>query len=735
MAKLDEYRQKRREGATNEPFGEAPRATGPTLAGAFVVHLHDATARHWDVRLEIGGALASFAVPRGPSLDPEVKHLAMKTEDHPLEYLDFEDVIPEGQYGAGPMIVWDRGLVEYLEGPAEDEVLAGKLHVRLHGHKLRGSWALVRLKSSTRNKSAAANEWLLFKKPDEHAARDRDLVLELPRSVLSGLTVEELRERDAIGRALAEEARAARGSAAWDLAASLSLALAPGCGRRRAAGVFDPELDGVRVLARREHDVVSLRLEGGEPIEAFYPDVVRALRALPATRFALDACLVAFEPTGHPSHARLAERVARLRRAADATDAARVAGTIPVALVATDVLALGEHDVRACALESRRELLTRLLPAPGVLRASPPLAGDVDAVRDACAALGVGSLVGKPAGSRYGEGWTRIPTGVSLRPRVAIDHGAEDASAALRRPTITNPDKIFWPEAGITKRELCEYYASIADVMLPYLARRPILLVRYPDGIAGKSFFQWNVPAGMPPWVRTLAFDTDIADGLAPGSGGKVRRGFFVDDAAALLYVTNLGNIPIHILGARAPDFASPDFFVLDFDVKQSELRHAVTLATTLRMLLEEIGLPGYPKTSGQTGLHVLCPLGPGQSWDTARALAELLGRLLVERHPDLATMDRVIERRGAKVYVDTGQTGPSRAIVAPWSVRAVPAATVSTPLAWSEVVPDLDPRAFTLRTVPARVASTADPMRKLLEDRPDVAGAVARLAALLGGR
>src|SRR3954463_3829885 len=120
--KLATYHDKRSPEATNEPFGgEAPAKDAPSLSGAYVVQLHDATRRHYDLRLEVGGVLASFAVPRGPSLDPDEKALAVKTEDHPIEYLDFEDVIPAKQYGAGPMIAWDRGVVTYLEGPAEDE--------------------------------------------------------------------------------------------------------------------------------------------------------------------------------------------------------------------------------------------------------------------------------------------------------------------------------------------------------------------------------------------------------------------------------------------------------------------------------------------------------------------------------------------------------------------------------------------------------------------------------------
>jgi bifunctional non-homologous end joining protein LigD len=209
--KLVDYHRKRSPSATNEPFGgeavdekldAAQGSSTGTLSGAFVVHLHDATRRHYDLRLEVGGVLASFAVPRGPSLDPDEKGLAVKTEDHPIEYLEFEDVIPEKQYGAGPMIAWDRGTVEYLEGPAEEEIPRGKLDLQLRGMKLRGRFALVKLK-----KSEKGDEWLLFKKKDDFSSKERKIVEELPRSVYSGLTVEELEKKDAIARALEKEAR------------------------------------------------------------------------------------------------------------------------------------------------------------------------------------------------------------------------------------------------------------------------------------------------------------------------------------------------------------------------------------------------------------------------------------------------------------------------------------------------------------------------------------------------
>ena len=743
-SKLGDYRRKRRPEATNEPFGgELPVPEGDgTLQGAYVVHLHDATRRHYDLRLEVGGVLASFAVPRGPSLDPEEKMLAVKTEDHPIEYLDFEDVIPAKQYGAGPMIAWDRGIVRYLEGPAEEEIASGKIHVELRGLKLRGRYALIKLA-----KSAKGDEWLLFKKADEHSSTERNIVEELPRSVLSGLTVDELERADAIGaahvaRAFERGATRLAASALRDLVApQRSPLVTAGSGKPPAPSasgsavadgwVYDAELEGVRVLAVRDGDVVTLQLFDGSgaphAIEAFYPDVVRALRALPVARVVLDGELVAFDASGHPSLPLLAQRVEKIAKG----DAHRATTATPVVLVVKDVLALGDADVRGLPLETRRELLASVLPELGFLRASPPLEGALAPILSFCAEHGVPGVIAKKKSSPYSldakkASWVYVTSGIAPRSRAAVDHRAADARAVLRRVVVTNRAKLFWPEEGYTKGDLCDYYSSIADVILPYLRDRPVILVRYPDGITGKNFYQWNVPPGMPAWVRTLSMKDE---------NDEPKRGFLLDDASTVLYIANLACIPLHILAARVPRLEQADFFTVDFDVKQSELKHALTLAKRLHEHLDAVGLPSFAKTSGQSGLHVLVPLGAGQSFETARALAELFGKLLVEEFPSIATMERVVARRGERVYVDTGQTGQTRAIVAPYSVRAVPGATVSTPLAWDEVTSDLEPRAFTLKTVPARVSEVGDPMQKMLETKPDVAAAVGRLSELVASQ
>jgi bifunctional non-homologous end joining protein LigD len=254
-------------------------------------------------------------------------------------------------------------------------------------------------------------------------------------------------------------------------------------------------------------------------------------------------------------------------------------------------------------------------------------------------------------------------------------------------------------------------------------------MVRYPDGIRGKSFYQWNVPHGTPDWLRRAVLVRDEDPDAEPEKREKVT--FLLDDVDALVYLANLGTIPLHVLACREETRHFCDFLTLDFDIGEHPFERAVVLALTLREILDEVGMVGYPKTSGQKGLHVLVPLGPGVPFEAAKLLCELFGRLVVERHPKIATLERRVDQRGGRALVDIGQTGPSRTIVAPYSVRAWPGATVSTPLYWEEVHVALDPRRFTLLTVPARIAESGDPLQGLLDERPDVATAVQTLEGM----
>ena len=738
--KLVTYEEKRDPALTTEPFGsDVPEAAQSTTVGSFVVHQHDATRMHFDLRLEMGGTLSSFAVPKGPTLDPEAKHLAVNTEDHPIEYLDFEDVIPDGQYGAGAMIAWDRGKVTYLEGPAETQKPKGKLDFVLSGMKLHGRFALVKLKKGDK-------EWLLLKKKDGQEDPGHEIITEKPRSVLSGLTVEELLTRDA--RIEDVETRARAFGAAWREQDE---------GREHAErnersvraddphgsnGAFGPlawtrprllspkgtsprahvALGGLRAFAEKTERGARIIVDDGtaRDVSSYYPELLRALDALPSRSLTLDGEIVFFTGGGVVSMAQLTPRLALLS-GGDARGAVR---DHPATFVAFDVLRVGNTDVRGATLTKRLALLSSIVPELGFVRRAPE-SGDPAPFHVFANAHGLPGVVVREDGEPYAAEWAFLPAKEAGQPFSVQDHG-KGGALTLRTAKVTNRQKIFFPELGITKGEVVDYYVQIAPFLLPYLQDRPLVVVRYPDGIHGKSFFQWNVPQTSPSWMRHVE---------VPSDDGRKKHAFLVDDLASLVHVVNLGAIPLHILAFREGGRMICDFFTVDFDVKEAGLARALPILKTLRELLTATGLTGFPKTSGQTGMHVLVPLGPGQSFDVGRALCELFGRLLVSRHPEDATMERVTGRREGKVFIDVGQTGPSRTIVSPYALRATPEATVSMPLDWDSALTLDTPSRFTVRTAPETVRAHGCPMRALLTETPDVAGAVARLSELLGAK
>ena len=849
--KLDLYRKKRDEDRTNEPFGQEPNEAGPTWSGAFVVHLHDATRKHYDLRLERGGVLLSFAVPHGPSLDPARKNLAIQTEDHPIEYLDFEAVIPDGNYGAGPMIVWDRGRVTYREVSAEDSLTRGKVDFDLQGYKLRGRFALVRTKRDPK-------EWLFFKKEDSFASKTRDITAEEPRSVLSGMTVEELLRAVKIQGELEERARALPGAKAGRPDGSKIVPMLCATTNVKLSDpdwLYELKLDGMRILAQKDGDKVTLTNRKLRDFTAVFPEIVRAMAALPARRVLLDGEVVAFDAEGKPSFGRVAQRI-HLTRAHEIR--LQMAET-PVVFMVFDVLSFGDTDLMGVPLAQRKELLREMVHGAGVLRMLDHIAGNGAALVAFCEANKLEGVVAKKASSKYepgpkrGSAWVKVkcerdddfvvvglargegnrkdlgaldlasyegerlvhrgkvgsgfdektlamllerltplsvpekqaegeympaPAGrLHLRPEVVVsvrylgwsDDGharfpvfkgvREDVSPkecrvspkggdsleaaavvegtaagekgesggkvavreAPRKVHVTNRTKVLWPEDGITKGQMVAYYEAIAEAMLPYLKDRPVALVRYPDGIHGKSFYQWNVPMGVPSWVKT---------GYMPHDDGEDRHVFLINDVETLLVVANLGTIPIHMLASRSVAREECEFFTIDLDVELATFADGVVLARTLKGMLDGLGLPGFLKTSGQSGLHVLVPLGPGVPYEAAKMLTELVGRLLTQRHPDRATMERVIAKRGARVFVDVGQTGRSRTIVAPWALRAKPGAPVSMPLLWEELSEELDPKVYNLYTARERYDAVGDPMAGLLTEKPDVGRALGRLSA-----
>ncbi len=284
---------------------------------------------------------------------------------------------------------------------------------------------------------------------------------------------------------------------------------------------------------------------------------------------------------------------------------------------------------------------------------------------------------------------------------------------------------MFWPELELTKGQLLAYYRRIAPWMLPWLADRPLVLTRYPDGIHGKHFFQHRAPDFAPAWIRRQPIE-DTND-------GTVKQYFVIEDEEALVYLANLGTISIHMWSSRCASLDRPDWCVLDLDPKDAPFADVVTLARGIGALCDELGLPHYVKTTGKSGLHVLVPLGGQLDHGASRQLAELLARVAVSRFAEIATLTRSVAKRHGRVYIDFMQNGAGKTIAATFSAREVPAASVSMPLEWRELNGRLAPGRFTILNAPGRMKRKGrDPAIALLEDRPDLGAAMEALARLL---
>ena len=839
---LTTYRAKRSVERTPEPAGVVGPAPVSPGAGRFIVHKHAARRLHYDLRLEMEGVLKSWAVPKGPSRNPADKRLAVHVEDHPVEYGDFEGKIPEGNYGAGAVIVWDRGTWVPLEDPVEG-LKQGKLLFDLRGYKLRGRWTLVKIKKGVK-------DWLLIKERDGHVSPEGETFEQ--GSVLSGLTVEEL--RDDTGPAARVRAQLKRLDPPRRVvrADDVEPMLAETRERpfSRPGWLFEVKLDGYRMRVAREHGRARLLTRNGRDATPAFPELARAIEALPFDDLLMDGELVVLDESGRPSFQRLQNR-ARISRLPDIRHAAV---ENPGTLYLFDLLAVEGYDVRPLPLVKRKALLSAMLPKTGPLRYSEHFADRGEELYEQVVRLGLEGIVAKkadapyrsgrseqwlkiradrsddfvvvghtaPRGSRGGFGalhladyvdgrltyagragtgftaaqleevgatlerdrraeppcvgpvpadgshtwvepklvcevrykeWTdeallRQPVFIRFRddkkPEECVRRGAGSREQDVAVPQLvgapsgtapgsllpevqfTNLDKVFWPDERYTKGDLIEYYRAVAPWLLEYLRERPLVMTRYPDGITGKSFFQKDAPGFAPEWLRTervWSADTE-----------REIDYFVCDTEAALLYVINLGTIPLHVWASRVGSLERPDWCILDLDPKGAPFRDVVTVAQAVRELCRAIELPCFIKTSGSSGLHVLLPLGRQCTHDQSRSLGGLLARVVARELPEIATITRQVGKREGRVYVDYVQNGHGKLLVAPFSARPLPGAPVSAPLHWREVTPALDIRKFTIKTMPARVRRMKDdPLRPVLDEQPDLVAVLERLQEKLG--
>ena len=820
---LEAYRTKRSANRTPEPFGSGPSFP----ARQFVVQHHAARQVHYDLRLEMEGVLRSWAVPKGPSPNPKDKRLAVHVEDHPLDYADFEGSIPEGNYGAGAVIVWDRGQWIPLNDPLEG-LAKGKLLFELRGYKLRGKWTLVKTKRSEK-------DWLLIKESDGFVS-EKSTDSYPSDSVLSGQTVAALAAKtDAavrIRKSLISYKTRRRKVATKGLKVMLAQAGKP---FSKKGWLYEIKYDGYRLLACKDEGVVSLISRAGNDLTATFPDIAAALSKLPFTYVVFDSEVVVHDVSGIPSFSQLQKRGRLTRR----LDVQRAASELPATLYVFDCLAFEDFDLRPLNIVRRKSTLKKILPSIGPIRFSDHIVQHGEAMFEEATKLGLEGIVAKASDSSYiagrsshwikvsaekrgdyviagytdrkgardgfgalllacyegeslvyvgrvGSGFTNrdqktlsaimtrardstppvnapnelgqhwkdtgfvcevrykqiTPDGLLRQPvflRGRDDkHASEcvrESLASLEEPDapaerddrgvpFTNLDKTYWPDDGYSKGDLIEYYANISQWLLPYLEDRPVVLDRYPDGISGKSFYQKDAPGFVPKWVRTEHIWSEQS---------QREVGYFVvEDPTALLYIINLGTIPLHVWSSRINSPERPDWCILDLDPKGAAFAHVIKIANTIHELCESLELPNFLKTSGSSGLHVLIPLGALHTYEQSRTLAELLANVVCNELPEIATVTRSVSNRDGKVYVDYGQNGHGRLLVSTLSVRPLPLAPVSMPLRWTELTSKLDIKRFTIKNAVKRMRSLkSDPLLSVLTLRPDLGGALERLTRL----
>jgi bifunctional non-homologous end joining protein LigD len=767
---LGEYRRKRDPKLTPEPFGKGRRNDRPI----FVVQRHDARRLHYDFRLERAGALASWAVPKGVPLEPGAKALAVHVEDHPLEYASFHGEIPAGQYGAGTVEIWDNGTYELLE-----EKRNGQLTFELHGSRLQGRWSLV-----PAHMDGKEQNWLLIKRHDdgeedavqgEYAPMLATLAQEVPAGAGWSFEVKfdgyraiayvrggecELVSRN--GNRLTE--RFAEVAKAIVKAAKSPNAVLDGevCRVDAATGraTFSELQQGSGTLVYYAFDLLELDGEPlvGEPLEV-RRELLRELldgrtktvsfsesfddgAALfgVAKEQGLEGVIAKRAGSTYQQGKRTrdwlkvkTENVQEFVVAGYTRGAGRRAGTFGSLVLAVnegdELRYVGNVGTGFDDAEIRRLLkLLRPLhrdtpPFPAVPKMPRVRKGDVQWVEP--------ELV---AQVRFGE-WThdgrlRHPAYQGIREDKAAGEVAREeplaevVRAGNRELRLSNLDKVFWPEEQITKGDLLGYYRAVAPVLLPHLRDRPFTMRRYPDGAAGKAFFQKDAPKHMPEWIPTYRALVSTRE----RSPAKKWVDFpLVNDELALLWMVNMGCIDMNTWYSRVDKPDRPDFVLFDLDpTPEVPWSQTIEVALILKELLDALELESFPKTSGGKGFHVLVPLDRRSTYEDTRGFAEVVAGAIARAHPKLATTEWSKARRHG-VLIDSNQNGEGKTIASVYSVRPKPNAPVSTPLLWDEVDEKLNPSIYTMPVVLERVRLRGDLYAPMLTTRQSLAKALKR--------
>ena len=807
--RLRAYRAKRDFTRTAEPAPGVPDAVGHR----FVVQKHDARRLHFDLRLELDGVLKSWAVTRGPSLVPGEKRLAVETEDHPLEYLEWEGVIPKGEYGGGTMIVWDRGLWA-ATGDARKGLAKGHLDFLLEGERLKGRWHLVRMARRPQEKK---DQWLLIKAKDAHArsAAAPQIVDEEMTSLLSGYSNADLARRGELrsDHAAREKKKrtlvpaAARKSPSGTRKGILppfvepslaQLAETPPSGKN---WVHEIKFDGYRIQARLDGSKLQLLTRRGLDWTRRFPTVAAALKKLPVSSALIDGEVVVQDERGISSFGGLQADLGSGRRDR-------------MAFFAFDLLYCEGRDYRGAVLAQRREALREILeslPESSIVKFSDHHDHRGDEVLAQACRMGLEGIVSKrtdlPYLSGRGPHWIkskcfleqefvivgyvpstahrasvgslvlgyydddqqlvhagRVGTGFSAAAAAALrreldaiaagpppfrdppsreavkgvkwvkpqlvaeveyrgwgseglvrqasfkglreDKPAEEvtlekkpvararaaAATATAQVRLTHPERILWPDVGVTKQGLADFYADIAKWILPHVTGRVLSAVRCPSGADKQCFYAKHAWAGLGDRVRLV----DVGEGEAM---------IAIDDLKGLLALVQASVLEIHPWGSRIGTLDEPDRIIFDLDPGEKVAwGRVIGAAQEVRDRLAAHKLESFVKVSGGKGLHVVAPIGRGPDWDSVKDFSRRIAEGMAADTPGLYLARMTKSLRKGKVFVDYLRNGRGATAVAAYSTRARQGAPVSVPLAWEELTEAVGSSHFSIANLRQRL-------------------------------
>lgn len=785
------YHSKRDFRHTPEPQGRVTT----TVGHRFVIQKHAARRLHFDFRLELDGVLKSWAVTRGPSLNPADKRLAVRTEDHPIEYRGFEGVIPQG-YGAGTVMLWDYGDWEPLN---EDPVAAledGALKFRLKGERLQGTFALVRMKS----KNTKRENWLLIKQRDEFSSDDFVATEEWDTSIRSDRTLQQIETQGKSyqpGKAYPIEKSARNrkprpsGSKAVKEKSKLQF-IPPQLATLRAqvpegeTWAHEIKYDGYRIQALIEQGEVRLLTRNKKDWTHRYPRVAEELRLLDVNQAILDGELVAVDRQGQSSFSALQN--------------ASEDSSIELVYYVFDLLHLNGKSLTGLTLLQRKdELRGTIGEGDGLVRFSDHIVGDgKQVIRKACAMHLEGIIskrISAPYRSGRGTSWVktkcigndefviagyrksdkagrpfaslilgefsngellyrgRVGTGfdshtlqqlaakmsplirktsalheppaeardqaVWLRPQLVAqiayterttegrlrhpvfqglreDKAAEQVTAADsvadsgantksdNKPTtvggvrLTHPGRIMFPQQGVTKRAIAEYYLGNAGRVLPYLKNRPLSLLRCPEGREGECFFQKHHTASMPDALEKI----DIKE-----KRGGHKPYLVIRNEKGLVASAQIGALELHLWGVRTDRLERPERLVFDLDPDESlPFRVVREAALELRDLLAVLELKSFALLTGGKGIHVVVPLVRRRGWDDAKAFSRGLAVKLANAAPNRYVATASKARRKGRIFIDWLRNERGATAIAPYSLRARENAPLAVPVGWDEL-------------------------------------------------